>query len=131
MQISLQAYPLQLARAEARNADSFPRRIRVGAVITKGNSVLSIACNRMGTSTISVPGRRKSVWYRHAEVHAIKQADLSVMKGATVWVWREFKNGTPALAKPCEDCMELLKIVGIKRVVYTISKTPFFAEERI
>ena len=57
----------------------------------------------------------------HAEVAALiplikKRIDLS---RATIYVYREHKDGTPALAHPCSRCIGLIKQCGIKRIHYT------------
>ena len=57
----------------------------------------------------------------HAEVDALlplikKKVNLS---RATIYVYREHKDGTPALAHPCPRCIGLIKQCGIKRIYYT------------
>ena len=59
----------------------------------------------------------------HAEVAAIIQAakyrDLS---NCHLVVYRELKNGNPALARPCEVCQAIMHSFGIKEVYYTTDK---------
>jgi deoxycytidylate deaminase len=57
----------------------------------------------------------------HSEVDALRplinnNVDLS---RASVYVYRQHKNGTLGLAKPCPRCMKLIKQCGIKKVYYT------------
>jgi deoxycytidylate deaminase len=57
----------------------------------------------------------------HAEVDALlplikKRVDLS---RASIYIYREHKDGTPALAHPCSRCMGLIKRCGIKKIHYT------------
>ena len=57
----------------------------------------------------------------HAETSAIipllkTRADFS---RATVYTYREHKNGDLAMARPCSRCMELIKRLGITRIKYT------------
>ena len=57
----------------------------------------------------------------HAEVDALlslikKRVDLS---RASIYIYREHKDGTPALAHPCSRCMGLIKRCGIKKIYYT------------
>lgn len=57
----------------------------------------------------------------HAEVDALlplirKRIDLS---RASLYVYREHKDGSTALAHPCSRCMKLIKSCGIKRIHFT------------
>ena len=67
----------------------------------------------------------------HAEVDALipllkHKRDLS---GATLYVYRETRNGTRSMARPCQRCMELIMQCGIKKIKYTTSDG--FATEKI
>lgn len=57
--------------------------------------------------------------YVHAEAIAIIRA-LKIGKPYKIKVERYFKNGEPALAKPCPVCELFIKEAGIKVVKYTI-----------
>lgn len=57
--------------------------------------------------------------YVHAEAIAIIRA-LKVGKPHKIKVERYFKNGEPALAKPCPICELFIKEAGIKFVEYTM-----------
>lgn len=57
----------------------------------------------------------------HAEVASIipllkYNIDLS---RAILYTYREHKDGTVAMARPCPRCMEMIKSVGIKKIRYT------------
>ena len=57
----------------------------------------------------------------HAETDAIKKAlsqNIS-LKGTCIYVSRITMKGDMALAKPCSDCILVIKLVGIKKVYYT------------
>lgn len=58
--------------------------------------------------------------YVHAEALAIIRA-LKVGKPYSIFVERYFKNGEPALAKPCPVCERFIQEAGIKLVQYTLS----------
>ena len=97
------------------------RRARVGAVIVRGDRVLSVGCNRIGFSHL-LPNRP----YRES-IHAEQQAILGLLKarrqheliGATIYVSRIGRNGHERLSKPCGNCHLLCATVGIHKVVYT------------
>lgn len=67
----------------------------------------------------------------HAEVHAIsliinKNIDW---KKASIYVYRELKNGKAVISRPCEACSQLIKDLGIKYVYY-IDINGHFVKER-
>jgi len=89
---------LKVARKKAKEGDYI---YRLGAVVVRGGKILSIASNT-----------RKG----HAEVNAIKQA--SKTEGADIYVTRHTPTGM-AMSKPCNNCMEVIKAAGIRRIYYT------------
>jgi len=64
----------------------------------------------------------------HAEYNAFLDAGGNV-KGATVYIFRETKNGVTAPAKPCASCYNFLVSKGVKKIVYTIENS--FKEEKV
>jgi deoxycytidylate deaminase len=66
----------------------------------------------------------------HAEASAILSCrHKNDLAGSTIVVYRSTKDGCLALAKPCEACTKLMKIYGIKRVIYTKDNTWY--EEKV
>lgn len=51
---------------------------------------------------------------RHAEAHAIQQAQKLSEKIKKVYVFRFTKRGVLTMAKPCQYCMMLLEDAGVK-----------------
>ena len=49
----------------------------------------------------------------------LKKNKLQDLIGSTIYVSRILKSGKSGLAKPCMECMCLIKSVGIKKIVYT------------
>lgn len=101
-------------------------RHKVGAVVVLKHRIISSGCNNTKTH----PLQKQYNKYRFAEdgvhtCHAELVALLPLIKDgidltdASVYVYREHKNGTPGCARPCKSCMELIKDVGIKRIFYT------------
>ena len=91
---------------------------RLGAVITKGNRVLSTGYNRLAYCPLN-----KYKVSKHAEMDAVlklmrRNNGLSSLAGSTLYVSRITKTGV-GLAKPCLRCMELIRAVGISEVIYT------------
>lgn len=55
----------------------------------------------------------------HAELDAIIGAERHLLIGATIYVFRELRNGQIGFCKPCIDCQAILKEAGIKKAIYT------------
>lgn len=61
----------------------------------------------------------------HAEERAIRNAQALVgddLSGMVLYVARSYKNGKPAMSKPCNKCDRLIRASGIKKVIYTIGE---------
>lgn len=113
----------RLKQASRIAAESDVHKYKLGAVIERGGRVLAVGVNSYRTygrhyrETDDFPPR--SVWTYHAEEAALKAVGMEA-NGATLYVSRVNKRGDVRMAKPCKDCMELIKKAGIKRIVYTI-----------
>lgn len=59
----------------------------------------------------------------HAEAAAIlkllKEGRMSTLAGSEMYVTRFTKGGAVGLAKPCKNCMDTIRAVGIRKVHYT------------
>ena len=90
---------------------------RVGAVIVKGNRILSTGFNKYGYDSVT---RRPTM---HAEAAAIlkllKRRKLSDLAGSEIYITRYTRGGRVGLARPCPDCSELIHSCGIHKVHYT------------
>jgi hypothetical protein len=56
---------------------------------------------------------------RHAEHNLLSTARS--LTGATVYVARSRRDGTPAMARPCVFCRAMLTSAGVRQVVFTIA----------
>lgn len=103
---------------------------KLGAVIVSGNRILSKGHNQIRHCKVGkrFAPRENSV---HAERNACVKVDKEKLKGAYIFVYREFSNGEPALAMPCEDCMNMIISMGIKRVYFSTNKFPYYGEIRL
>lgn len=111
-----QDYFLNLAKEASKKSDHHSHSL--GCCIAKGNRVLGVGHNMMKTHPKS-PHKFHRV---HAEFLAVLNASGNV-RGATAYVYRQQKNGTPALSRPCKDCWKYLRKCGIKNVVYSYEAT--------
>ena len=105
--------------AEQSDHDTY----RHGAVLIKGGSVINLAANNdnhtsFGQRFRSSPGRAT----HHAETACVLGIERSTTMGATMYVARVNKSGEWKMSKPCSMCHEVMKFVGIKKVVYTVGE---------
>ena len=94
-------------------------RFKIGAVVFKGNRILSSGHNEIRSSNI--PNKHKlynnSV---HAEQAALLGTDWNKLKGCSILVMRCSKTkGSLSNAKPCPLCQKLLAHIGIRNIYYS------------
>lgn len=106
---------------------NYPRH-KIGCVVVKGHRIISSSCNS-ATKCHPLQARLDSEKYGvecpgrvHAEISALlplirDKVDLS---NASIYIFRQHKNGTLAMAKPCSSCQKVIKQLGIKKVFYSI-----------
>lgn len=116
----------QLARTMSRHSDC---KIKVGAVIANKKPI-SASFNTFKTHPKYSNPYETNVGSIHAEIRAVILSGQD-LKGGSIYVYREYKTGKPAMSRPCRLCMEVLKEAGIKKVYYTIGKKPYFRLERL
>ena len=94
-----------------------------GAVLIKGGTVLNVSVNKNRHARFGKRFRRRDCGHttHHAELGCILGVDRAVTRGSTVYVARVGKLGNMKISKPCEMCEEVLRHVGVKKVVYTIN----------
>jgi deoxycytidylate deaminase len=89
---------------------------RLGAVVAHGRKIIAIGWNKYKTNPRS-PHPFKHI---HAEIAALIQCKDQA-RGADLYVYREGKDGSPRLSKPCKHCMAAIQAAGIRRIFYTTS----------
>lgn len=111
-----------MLRQATRVASLSTCRFKHGAVITKGGSVIAVGVNsdRNHPCIVSNPKTEASI---HAEAAVIKACAGVDLRGATIYVARVYKNGQQAMSKPCIYREQLIKLAGIKRVVWAIENS--------
>lgn len=106
---------IRIAKKQAKKSAFLKHR--VGAVIVKGNRVISTGYNEI----------RYSHYLDKPTVHAEEAAVIKVLNrlgqhdlvGARIYVSRYTKAGHIGIAAPCSRCRTLLRSVGISSAVYT------------
>lgn len=103
---------------------------KLGAVVIYRGGLLAMGYNSTKTSPVQKKYNRMRGYdveasdvqnSVHAEVSClskIKYLDIDFSK-VTLYVYREHKNGTKAMARPCPACRKMIKDMGIKEVWFT------------
>ena len=111
---------LELAKRVAAN--STYGKLKHGAVLVKGGNVVNVAFNKPDFTKFGNRFRNNytcGLATTHAEIGAILGLSRSTTEGATVFVVRINRHGEYRMSKPCPMCEDVLKFVGVKKVVYT------------
>lgn len=114
----------RLAKNISKNSD---HRVKMGCVIAKKKPV-SAASNKSKTHTRCNYGMSNST---HAEIRALINCGCDDLVGGVAYIYREKKNGSYGLARPCNHCYEALKSAGIKGIYYTVENFPYWKYERV
>lgn len=102
------------------------KKVKLGCIIIYKNAIISTGYN----NNKSHPVQKRYNSYRFSEdgnhkIHAETMALLHIRalninwRKIKIYIYREFKNGKPALARPCSSCMAMIKDLGIKNIYYT------------
>ena len=114
--------------AKAVSEMSDHSQYKLGCVVVSGHRIISSGYNsktkchplqaKLDTEKYGVecPGKC------HAEVSALLPLirDGVDLTRASIYVFRQHKNGVNALARPCSSCMKVIKSLKIRRIYYTV-----------
>lgn len=113
--------------AKAISKLSHCKSTKVGSIAVYKHKIISSGYNSDKTDSL----QKKFNIYRftedspaslHAEIRCLKplvgNKSIDFSKVA-LYVYREYKNGELAMARPCKACERLIKTLGIKKVYYT------------
>ena len=113
--------------AKAMSDISEFKQHHIGAVAVSGHKIISSGYNSNKTNPIQ---KRLNI-HRfdvdtpatiHAEVACllplINRKDIN-FSDVSLYIYREYKNGSPALSKPCPSCMALIRQLGIRKLYYS------------
>lgn len=89
---------------------------RLGSVIVRGSKIVSVGTNKVKTH----PRSTHPFHSLHSEMAAILLAKQELY-GCEIYVYRETKDGIPALSKPCIYCLPLIQESGIKKIHYSVN----------
>ena len=111
----------------AKDFSVFPK-YNLGCVIVYKNKVISVGWNIEKENPVQKKYNRYRGYntdkynnYIHAEMKAIISVKDMVIDWdkASIFVYREYKDGNPAPAKPCPACTKVITDLGIKNIYYT------------
>lgn len=100
---------------------------KVGASVWKGRRLLSLGWNTTKTHPLSNT-RYKA---HHAEFSALIGNHKLDLVGATIFVTRLTPGGRLLMARPCQDCFEMIRAAGIARIFYTNENGEIERDERL
>ena len=126
----------KMAREISFSSDVNPK---IGCVVVFGKAVISFGSNLNRTS----PLQKRMNFYKHFanfdECKHSKHAEINALspligkeinwKKVKIYIYRELKNGTIALARPCISCRKLIEKLGIKNIYYTNEQSGFSKEK--
>ena len=113
------------AKAMSELSD-FPR-VNIGCVAVYKHKIISSGCNSTKTNPTQ---KRLNIYRFDADTPATIHAELSCLLplinrkdidfgNVSLYIYREYKNGELALARPCPSCMKLITELGIRSIYYT------------
>ena len=100
---------------------------KIGATVVLKHRIVSSACN---SDCKTHPLQKQYNKYRFSEdsphkCHAELSALVPLIKdgvdlsNASIFTYRQHRNGDLACARPCKSCMALIKDCGIRHIFYT------------
>lgn len=112
---------LRVATEAAKDnpVDGLPK---MAAILVCRNGKTYIGYNQRKTHPLQKEfARNEHSIHLHAEIDAIVKAtrDGSPVDGGTMYVARVWRNGSPALAKPCSGCQKAIIHFDIAHVEWT------------
>lgn len=113
-----------LGTALKESAKSTYFRVRIGAVLARGNYLISKGANLSTSHPLQrthndAVGRIAPAHALHAEMNAIVKAKGEDLRGSTIYVARLDRRGALGMCRPCSACERALRDRGVSRVVYT------------
>lgn len=102
----------------------------IGAVFVKGNRILSKGYNQIRHLKI---GKRYTNFdcSLHAERDCLSKVDKDNIVGGDLYIYRQKRAGGPGLARPCDQCMWMIKELGIKRILYSTETYPYWEKIKL
>lgn len=114
---------IEIARQISKLSDY--KKTKIGAVIVLKNEIVSVGYNKHKSHPIMQVFNKKYRGFNtkesniHAEMNALMKCKHINTKGATIYIYRELRDGSLGNCFPCPACQRRIITAGIKRIVYT------------
>jgi deoxycytidylate deaminase len=118
---------LRYARKESRRSD---HHHKIGVVICQGSVMQSRGFNQIRAARIGITYTNYPESL-HAERHACMQVQRESIQGSDLYIWRETREGLPANARPCANCLRMLVDLEVRRIIHSDSEFPFYRVIRL
>ena len=111
---------------EVSELSDYPR-YKIGCIVVCKHHIISSGYNS-NSKTHPIQSRLDTEYFGvkcPGKIHAESAALIPLIKnkidlhGAKIYIFRKQKNNRVALARPCDRCMKLIKMCGIKKLYYT------------
>lgn len=112
------AYSVALASPGAGGKNR--NRFRLGAVLVDRKRIVAAKYNSLKTHPMM--GFFYAYPYLHAEAATIFSYGIDNCYGSTLYVVRIKRDNSLGLAKPCSSCEKLIKLAGVKQVIYSTNE---------
>jgi deoxycytidylate deaminase len=118
---------IEKAKEESLKSD---HQHKIGAIFVKGNRILAKGYNQIRHLKI---GKKYTNFdcSLHAERDCLSKLDKENIFGGELYIYRHRRTGEPGLAKPCPQCMWMIKELGVKRIMYSINEFPYWEKRNI
>lgn len=109
-------------------------KYKMGCVIVNKHRIISSGfnsetkCHRIQAELDMNEYKMHSSGKIHAETSALLSLRHIDLSKASIFIYRELKDGTKALARPCPCCQKLIRRAGIKHVYYTGNNSLIYEE---
>ncbi len=117
---------LNLAKSISELSDFEPHKI--GCILVYGKQIISVGYNCQKTHPLQKEYNRyrnlkgnNIIHKAHAEtlcINRIRRLDVNLSE-CILYIFRQLKNGSWAMARPCESCLRLLQDNLISKIVYS------------
>lgn len=93
-------------------------RYKMAAILVRGSNIVSIGINRQSPKPFYI---KNDVGERglHAEVDCLRMVSRKTTRGSTLYIQGRTAAGNTITSKPCNSCIEHLKRMKIRNIVYT------------
>jgi deoxycytidylate deaminase len=99
---------------------------RIGAVIVKGNKIISRGHNKLSGKMQIIEQRYNiKLWSLHAEMLAIMDCKEDI-NGSVLFIAGTKMNGNAVYCRPCKHCMKMIKQFSF-HAIYYLTKDGFEA----